>query len=119
MRIRKRAAALTAAAALIAGITITAGAGTANAEGACDAPTIVNNSDGTLTFTANVNLHAGPATECANVAAAKSGTTFYAWCGAENVYGNFWVYGRIAGTSTQGWVSAGSLAFQSGGVNDC
>ncbi|MFE6775506.1 hypothetical protein [Streptomyces sp. NPDC057702] len=43
-----------------------------------------------------------PATECASVATGAQGATFSFWCDVHNHHGDPWVYGRLAGTRTQG-----------------
>ncbi|AJT67725.3 hypothetical protein T261_6109 [Streptomyces lydicus] len=46
------------------------------------------------------------------------GTTFYAWCGVYNKYGNLWVYGRTSDDAT-GWIYSKDLTKESGSVKTC
>jgi hypothetical protein len=47
---------------------------------------------------------------CPNVSGALSSSNFiYFWCWHSNSYGNLWLYGRVKGTETKGWLSIDSL----------
>ncbi|MEU8624070.1 hypothetical protein [Streptomyces sp. NPDC048669] len=65
------------------------------------------------------HLRNGPADSCAQTMSVVPGVTFYAWCGVYNKYGNLWVYGRVAGSETKGWIYSGNLTKESGSVNIC
>ncbi|WP_433435480.1 hypothetical protein [Nonomuraea sp. CA-141351] len=52
------------------------------------------------------NLKKGPqADQCGNVARLRRGQVIYFHCWVKNGYGNLWVYGRVKGTRTYGWMS--------------
>ncbi|WP_190024886.1 serine/threonine-protein kinase [Streptomyces hiroshimensis] len=56
----------------------------------------------------------GPYKVCGAVAPAKSGTKLWFHCSVENSYGHKWLYVRIDGTKSAGWMSADSIIRQSG-----
>ncbi|MFI7014272.1 hypothetical protein [Streptomyces sp. NPDC050164] len=47
------------------------------------------------------------------------GTTFYYWCYVNNSYGNKWIYGRIVGTQTKGWVCDSEVVHTKGTLKKC
>ncbi|MEV0161314.1 hypothetical protein [Nonomuraea fuscirosea] len=52
------------------------------------------------------NLKKGPyAGHCANVARLGSGRVMYFHCWVKNRHGHLWVFGRVKGTRTYGWMS--------------
>lgn len=61
-------------------------------------------------------LDIGPATECGGLSVVE-GTTFYGWCSFVNVYGNAWIYGRLAGGEDKGWFYQANLYWESGNSN--
>ncbi|MBY8883633.1 hypothetical protein K7472_02070 [Streptomyces sp. PTM05] len=113
MRFSKRAGVVGATAVLVAGLTVVAG-GTANASSPCDYVATANNSDTTTKLMAGSNLFIEPSEDCTAIASYRQGSTFYAWCAVSNYYGNQWVYGRLAGEDTKGWVSISVLGWVSG-----
>ncbi|MEV4921715.1 serine/threonine-protein kinase [Streptomyces roseoverticillatus] len=56
----------------------------------------------------------GPYQVCGSVAAAKSGTKVWFHCSVENAYGHKWLYVRVDGTKSAGWLSADTIIRQSG-----
>ncbi|MFD6889352.1 hypothetical protein [Streptomyces sp. NPDC059957] len=105
----RRGATLAAATALFAGLSLTAGAASAQAAGPCDQRSVTNNSSASGFFTKSVNLKTAAAAECGNVAQMSEYDGFYIWCYVYNSYGNQWVYGRVAGTNVKGWTSMDNL----------
>lgn len=77
-----------------------------------------NNSDGVHKVVVG-HLRNGPSESCAQTMSVVPGTTFYAWCGVYNKYGNLWVYGRLAGGESKGWIYSQNLTKESGSVNVC
>ncbi|WP_327346165.1 hypothetical protein [Streptomyces europaeiscabiei] len=78
------------------------------------------NGGGAGTLKISTNLKNWPQADCDNVGYVNSGKVFYYWCKARNVYGNEWMYGRIAGTSTEGWTSMANLStYDSSGIAWC
>lgn len=65
------------------------------------------------------HLVTGPYQTCSSVSRAKSGTKLWFHCSVENAYGNKWVYARVEGTSTTGWMSADNFTRQSGRPVHC
>ncbi|MFH8787219.1 serine/threonine-protein kinase [Streptomyces roseoverticillatus] len=61
----------------------------------------------------------GPYQVCGSVAAAKSGTKVWFHCSVENAYGHKWLYVRIDGTKSAGWLSADTIIRQSGQPARC
>lgn len=119
----KRMSALCATAALLTGAAVTAGAAPAGAQSPvpapCDAVAYANVSDGYGVFAGTYNLKVAPAMECDNVASVPQNSTFYFWCYVYNEYGNLWAYGRVAGTTTQGWTSMDNIRWDTGTLNAC
>ncbi|MEV5510859.1 serine/threonine-protein kinase [Streptomyces orinoci] len=62
----------------------------------------------------NDHLMAGPYQACSAVTLARTGTKLWYHCYVVNAYGHTWVYARVAGTHTSGWMSADNLTRQSG-----
>jgi hypothetical protein len=56
------------------------------------------------------NLKAAPYSECGNVMSVAQGRQIFYHCWILNSYGNLWVYGRVEGTSTSGWMSGSNLS---------
>ncbi|MEU1375234.1 serine/threonine-protein kinase [Streptomyces triculaminicus] len=61
----------------------------------------------------------GPYQTCPSVSRAKSGTKLLYQCSVVNAYGNKWIYVRVDGTSTSGWMSGDNLTRQSGQPPRC
>ncbi|MER5866465.1 hypothetical protein [Kitasatospora sp. NPDC002040] len=118
MQLRKKAAAVLAAATLFSGLGVLT-ASTASAAQPCDPTQFVNNSSAYGKLKGTYNLKYSPASECGNVASVPSGKGFYVWCYVKNYYGNKWFYGRVEGTSTYGWLSADNVAVERGSQYPC
>lgn len=116
---KRRLSALFASAALLAGLALTTGATPASALAPCDSLPYRNSSDGVGYFVGTYNLKSAPALECEDVQPAPQGAKFYFWCHVYNSYGNLWVYGRLAGTTTRGWTSMDNLRWESGSSLRC
>lgn len=65
-------------------------------------------------LTGDFRLVTGPYQACSSVTRAKSGTKLHYQCYVTNAYGNKWLYVRVDGASTSGWMSADNLTRQSG-----
>ncbi|MEW2032401.1 serine/threonine-protein kinase [Streptomyces roseifaciens] len=61
----------------------------------------------------------GPYKVCGSVAPAKSGTKVWFHCAVENSYGHKWIYVRIEGTKSAGWMSGDTIIRQSGQTLRC
>ncbi|MFI2075306.1 serine/threonine-protein kinase [Streptomyces triculaminicus] len=61
----------------------------------------------------------GPYQTCPSVSRAKSGTKLLYQCSVVNAYGNKWIYVRVDGTSTSGWMSGDNLTRQIGQPPRC
>ncbi|MFD3883137.1 hypothetical protein [Streptomyces microflavus] len=96
-----------------------ASTGSAALAAPCDARAFQNNSSAWGYFTGTYNLKKNPAAECANVKQFGSMTKFYVWCYVTNYYGNDWVYGRVAGTETKGWMYSGNVTYEGGTLKRC
>ncbi|GGV42205.1 hypothetical protein [Streptomyces spectabilis] len=96
-----------AAAALAAGALVctTASAAPASADVNCTPPYHNNNSTGWGKLTGTYNLKKAPYASCGNVKNLRGGTKLYFHCYVVNAYGNEWIYSRVAGTETYGWMS--------------
>lgn len=70
-------------------------------------------------MTGSYHLESGPYESCSSVALASSGALLYLQCDVVNAYGNKWVYVRISGTSTTGWMSDDNLTGQVGTEPHC
>ncbi|WEV27710.1 hypothetical protein OYE22_22900 [Streptomyces sp. 71268] len=68
-----------------------------------------NYDDATGSVSKAGHMKVGPYAACDDVEYLAVATNVYYWCYAVNDYGNTWTYARIKGTSTQGWISDGSL----------
>ncbi|WP_125934353.1 hypothetical protein [Streptomyces sp. WAC 06738] len=125
MRFRKMVAAIAAVAAVLGGgmlggaASASADTGTGSGVAAYDCgDNGHNNSDGVLEVYVG-HMRSGPYESCAQTQSVRNGATFYAWCGVYNRYGNWWVYGRIAGTETKDWIYGQNLILRSGSVRVC
>lgn len=70
-------------------------------------------------MTGSYHMESGPYESCPSVALASSGALLYLQCDVVNAYGNRWVYVRISGTSTTGWMSNDNLTGQVGTEPHC
>ncbi|MFB9392677.1 protein kinase [Streptomyces coeruleoprunus] len=78
-----------------------------------------NPSDGYGKAAQNTHLYTGPYAECSYVTAIKSGTKVYYHCYVTNAYANKWIYARIAGTKTEGWLFGDKSTLDGGTLARC
>ncbi|MGW4883558.1 hypothetical protein [Streptomyces murinus] len=117
MNFKKSFAAIAATTALAGGLSIGGATSASAATYGCGSAG-QNNSNAVHKVVVG-HLRNGPADSCAQTLSVAPGATFYAWCGVYNKYGNFWVYGRLAGGQTKGWFYSENLTLESGSVNIC
>ncbi|MFG2643663.1 protein kinase [Streptomyces sp. NPDC048370] len=86
---------------------------------ACTGWAHANRSDGYGYLSQNSHLYTGPYSECGWVTAVKDGVKIYYHCYVTNAHGNKWIYARIQGTETEGWVFADKTTGGSGTLNRC
>ncbi|CAM5619964.1 hypothetical protein SAVIM338S_05794 [Streptomyces avidinii] len=65
------------------------------------------------------HLFTGPYKECSYVSLAKSGGKLFYHCYVTNAFGNKWIYARIEGTETEGWMSGNHMTRESGTLARC
>jgi hypothetical protein len=70
----------------------------------CAGPSERPNGDGYLVTFASIALKRGPYGACGTISHIPPDRGFWIHCNFVNNYGNWWVYGRVGGTSTYGWV---------------
>lgn len=80
----------------------------AEGNASCGSQAVTNADDGYLILGKDANLQKAPYAACGTYATAKAGTKIWSWCAVENVYDNTWIWGRIDGTQTHGWVYLGN-----------
>ncbi|MFG2985594.1 protein kinase [Streptomyces sp. NPDC048258] len=78
-----------------------------------------NRSDGYGHAAQTTHLYTGPYAECSSVTEVKSGAKVYYHCYVTNAHANKWVYARIAGTETEGWVFGDKSTLDSGTLARC
>ncbi|MFF5809143.1 protein kinase [Streptomyces sp. NPDC012746] len=78
-----------------------------------------NRSNGYGHAAQNTHLYAGPYAECSDVSELKSGAKVYYHCYVTNAHANKWIYARIAGTETEGWVFGDKSTLDSGTLARC
>ncbi|MEU9144091.1 serine/threonine-protein kinase [Streptomyces sp. NPDC048349] len=78
-----------------------------------------NRSDGYGHAAQGTHLYTGPYAECSYVTEVKSGTKVYYHCYVTNAHANKWIYARIAGTDTEGWVFGDKSTLDSGTLARC
>jgi hypothetical protein len=78
--------------------------GKAAAGVSCGSQAVTNADDGYIILGEDANLQKAPYAECGTYHRAKAGTKIWSWCTVENDYDNTWLWGRIDGTETYGWV---------------
>ncbi|MEU4352943.1 protein kinase [Streptomyces sp. NPDC023838] len=78
-----------------------------------------NRSDGYGYTAQSTHLYTGPYAVCSYVTAVKSGVKVYYHCYATNAQGNKWIYGRIQGTNTEGWLFSDKSTLASGTLARC
>ena len=75
----------------------------------CTSPSHSVNGEGSGIMLGTYNLKVAPFSHCGNVMSVPQGTEIYYLCFFYNSYNNWWVYGRVKGTSTYGWMSWDNL----------
>ncbi|MBW5481220.1 protein kinase [Streptomyces bambusae] len=78
-----------------------------------------NRSNGYGHASQNTHLYTGPYAECSYVTELKSGAKVYYHCYVTNAHANKWIYARIAGTETEGWVFGDKSTLDSGTLARC
>ncbi|MEU8620626.1 protein kinase [Streptomyces sp. NPDC048623] len=78
-----------------------------------------NRSSGTGHASQNTHLYTGPYADCSYVTALKSGTKLSYDCYVTNAHANKWIYARIPGTDTVGWVFGDKSTVDSGTLARC
>ncbi|WP_308296720.1 protein kinase [Streptomyces sp. ISL-44] len=78
-----------------------------------------NRSDGYGHAAQNTHLYTGPYAGCSYVTEVKSGAKVYYHCYVTNAQANKWIYARIAGTDTEGWVFGDKSTLDSGTLARC
>ncbi|GAA1618197.1 hypothetical protein GCM10009733_013150 [Nonomuraea maheshkhaliensis] len=100
----------TVAAMALLGATLGGTPAQASAQGGtCTGWSHGNYDDGWDTIGRAGNMKKGPYSSCGNVKYLSEDTTVYFHCKVINGYGKVWVYVRVAGTTTEGWVSYDNL----------
>ncbi|MEU9165055.1 protein kinase [Streptomyces sp. NPDC048424] len=78
-----------------------------------------NRSDGYGNAAQETHLYTGPYAECSHVTLVKSGVKVYYHCYVTNAHGNKWIYARIEGTNTEGWLVGEKSTLKSGTLARC
>ncbi|MGW0834820.1 hypothetical protein [Streptomyces prunicolor] len=120
MRFKKRVASLLGIGGLLGASFVGLSAPAAGAASVCDVSYIVSNkASGYGRFDGATTMRVRPYSACGSVGTFVSGTKFFYWCTVENSYGNTWIYGRIDGTQTKGWVYNYDVSWDAGTTADC
>ncbi|MGW5777933.1 protein kinase domain-containing protein [Streptomyces sp. NPDC003863] len=78
-----------------------------------------NRSDGYGRAAQNTHLYTGPYAKCSYVTAIASGTKVYYHCYVTNAEAHKWIYARIAGTDTEGWIFGDKSTLDGGTLARC
>ncbi|MGW2814202.1 protein kinase domain-containing protein [Streptomyces sp. NPDC001415] len=78
-----------------------------------------NRSDGYGHAAQTTHLYTGPYAGCSYVTEVKSGAKVYYHCYVTNAQANKWIYARIAGTNTEGWVFSDKSTLDGGTLARC
>ncbi|WP_438295964.1 protein kinase domain-containing protein [Streptomyces sp. HUAS TT7] len=78
-----------------------------------------NSSDGYGHAAQGTHLYTGPYAACSYVTALKSGTKVYYHCYVTNAQANKWIYARIDGTHTEGWIFSDKSTVDGGTLARC
>ncbi|MFI1100790.1 protein kinase [Streptomyces melanogenes] len=78
-----------------------------------------NRSDGYGYASETTHLYTGPYAVCSYVTVLKTGVKVYYHCYVTNAQGNKWIYARIQGTNTEGWLFSGKSTLKSGSLARC
>lgn len=121
MHLKKRAASLVAASVLMSASLVGLGASSASAASyPCNTYFVIsNNSTGYGYFQGSTALYERPYAACGKIGTFVDNTKFAYWCAVVNDYGNTWIYGRITGTDTMGWVHDPYVSWTEGTLNYC
>ncbi|MGW5420037.1 protein kinase domain-containing protein [Streptomyces sp. NPDC003943] len=76
-------------------------------------------SSGTGHASRNTHLYTGPYAKCSYVTAIDTGTKVSYECYVTNAEANKWIYARIAGTDTEGWIFGDKSALDGGTLARC
>lgn len=100
-----------AAAGVAAALSLVSPPASAATAAACPRPPTANVDHGAGVMKGSYNLKYGPyaGPGCANVARLRAGQVLYFQCWVKNKRGNMWVFARVKGTGTHGWMSADNL----------
>ncbi|MER6345113.1 SH3 domain-containing protein [Streptomyces sp. NPDC001595] len=112
---RKAAIGLAAAGLALGSGVVTAAQSHAGAAADCSGWSWSNPDTGSGYSTGTYALKTGPYAACGNTGQTYNGTKLYYHCYVVNSYGNTWTHARIAGTSTQGWISDANLTINPDG----
>ncbi|MGW0750900.1 protein kinase domain-containing protein [Streptomyces sp. NPDC002587] len=86
---------------------------------ACTGWSHENRSNGYGYLLDNSHLYTGPYAECSYVTVVKTGVKVYYHCYVTNAHGNKWIYARVEGTNTEGWMASTHLTRESGTLARC
>ncbi|MBB5075787.1 hypothetical protein [Nonomuraea endophytica] len=105
----------------VAALTLTVAPAASAATGygkRCVAPPTANVDHGAAVMKVTANLKRGPyqGPRCATITKLAKGTTLYFQCWTTNEYGNRWVYARVKGTRTNGWMSIDNIKLAGGDI---
>ncbi|OQQ13664.1 hypothetical protein B0675_25675 [Streptomyces sp. M41(2017)] len=118
MKLSKRVASLFATTTLLGTTLVGLSAADASAAGVCDQSFLVGNkTSGGGNLRWNAAIRPKPYESCGSYGTFAEGTKFWYWCDTYNDYGNRWIYGRVDGTQTTGWIYAPNVAPVSGLVS--
>lgn len=70
-----------------------------------------NDGEGMYVMDVNANLKVAFYASCGNVTYLHKGDVLYEQCWAYNARQNVWIYARVAGTSTYGWMYTGNASW--------
>ncbi|MEU9503156.1 hypothetical protein [Streptomyces sp. NPDC048196] len=119
MTLLKRAATMAATGALLGGSLVGLSATNAVAASHCGGAYVLkNNSSGYGSFSGSTPVYDDPYSDCSS-RTYSSGTRFYYWCYLNNDYGNRWIFGRVDGADTTGFVYSGNITGSTGSLQHC
>ncbi|MBR8641173.1 hypothetical protein KEF29_22260 [Streptomyces tuirus] len=119
MSYKKAFASIAATTAVLGGLTMTGAAPASAAATAYGCGSTGHNNSNAVHRVVVGHLRNGPASSCPQTQSVRQGVKFHAWCGVYNKHGNFWVYGRVDGGQTKGWIFSENLTLDSGSVKIC
>ena len=107
--ILRRVAAMALTAVLATTGAVVTAAAPAQAAISCSDPANKPNGEGYALVKEPDLLYLGPYSACGAIRTMALNDVLYIWCHWVNDYGNTWFYGRVAGTSTYGWMYTGAI----------